>query len=99
MNNDNPNRSIKPSGEKSAETMRSAFETRGDKTFKAAIEAGHAAWQAGLGRVLERGAAASDPLTTYERAMPTARRGCCAAVRPRPRAGIEQGSRPPKGRA
>lgn len=33
--------------------------------FKAAIEAGRAAWLAGLGRVLERGAAASDPLTGF----------------------------------
>ncbi len=47
-----------------------ALATAGDiplmaTAFKAAIEAGHAAWQAGLGRVLERGAAASDPLTGF----------------------------------
>lgn len=33
--------------------------------FKHAIEAGRAAYLAGLGRVLERGAAASDPLTGF----------------------------------
>ena len=33
--------------------------------FKSAIEAGRAAYLAGLGRVLERGAAASDPLTGF----------------------------------
>lgn len=35
--------------------------------FKNAIEAGRAAYLAGLGRVLERGAAASDPLTGFLR--------------------------------
>ena len=35
--------------------------------FKAAIEAGRAAYLAGLGRVLERGASASDPLTGFLR--------------------------------
>ena len=33
--------------------------------FKSAIEAGRAAYLAGLGRVLERGASASDPLTGF----------------------------------
>ena len=33
--------------------------------FKSAIEAGRAAYLAGLGRVLERGAASSDPLTGF----------------------------------
>ncbi len=35
--------------------------------FKAAIEAGRVAYLSGLGRVLERGAAASDPLTGFLR--------------------------------
>ena len=35
--------------------------------FKAAIEAGRAAYLSGLGRVLERGASASDPLTGFLR--------------------------------
>lgn len=35
--------------------------------FKAAIEAGRSAYLAGLGRVLERGASASDPLTGFLR--------------------------------
>ncbi|MDO4942121.1 MAG: thiazole synthase [Lachnospiraceae bacterium] len=35
--------------------------------FKSAIEAGRAAYLAGLGRVLERGASASDPLTGFLR--------------------------------
>jgi thiazole synthase len=35
--------------------------------FKAAIEAGRNAHLAGLGRVLERGASASDPLTGFLR--------------------------------
>ena len=35
--------------------------------FKSAIEAGRSAYLAGLGRVLERGAAASDPLTGFLR--------------------------------
>ncbi len=35
--------------------------------FKSAIEAGRAAYLSGLGRVLERGAAASDPLTGFLR--------------------------------
>ena len=35
--------------------------------FKDAIEAGRSAYLAGLGRVLERGAAASDPLTGFLR--------------------------------
>ena len=35
--------------------------------FKNAIEAGRSAYLAGLGRVLERGAAASDPLTGFLR--------------------------------
>lgn len=35
--------------------------------FKQAIEAGRAAYMAGLGRVLERGASASDPLTGFLR--------------------------------
>lgn len=35
--------------------------------FKAAIEAGRAAYRSGLGRVLERGASASDPLTGFLR--------------------------------
>ena len=35
--------------------------------FKSAIEAGRTAYLAGLGRVLERGAAASDPLTGFLR--------------------------------
>lgn len=35
--------------------------------FKQAIEAGRAAYRSGLGRVLERGAAASDPLTGFLR--------------------------------
>ena len=47
-----------------------ALATAGDiplmaTAFKSAIEAGRAAWLAGLGRVLERGAAASDPLTGF----------------------------------
>ncbi|MCD8299860.1 MAG: thiazole synthase, partial [Clostridiales bacterium] len=47
-----------------------ALATAGDipamaKAFKKAIEAGHAAYLAGLGRVLTRGAAASDPLTGF----------------------------------
>jgi len=33
--------------------------------FRNAIEAGRSAWLAGLGRVLERGASASDPLTGF----------------------------------
>ena len=35
--------------------------------FKSAIEAGRNAYLAGLGRVLERGAQASDPLTGFLR--------------------------------
>lgn len=35
--------------------------------FRKAIEAGRTAWLSGLGRVLERGAAASDPLTGFLR--------------------------------
>lgn len=35
--------------------------------FKSAIEAGRSAYQSGLGRVLERGASASDPLTGFLR--------------------------------
>ena len=35
--------------------------------FKAAIEAGRSAYLSGLGRVLERGASASDPLTGFLR--------------------------------
>ncbi len=35
--------------------------------FKSAVEAGRAAYLSGLGRVLERGAAASDPLTGFLR--------------------------------
>ena len=35
--------------------------------FKSAIEAGREAYLAGLGRVLERGAEASDPLTGFLR--------------------------------
>ena len=35
--------------------------------FKDAINAGRAAYLAGLGRVLERGASASDPLTGFLR--------------------------------
>ena len=35
--------------------------------FRQAIEAGRAAYLAGLGRVLERGASASDPLTGFLR--------------------------------
>ncbi len=47
-----------------------AIATAGDKVkmaaaFKAAIQAGRMAYLAGLGRVLERGAAASDPLTGF----------------------------------
>ncbi len=37
------------------------------KAFKYAIEAGRSAYLAGLGRVLERGASASDPLTGFLR--------------------------------
>lgn len=49
-----------------------AIATAGDipamaKAFRLAIEAGRAAYLAGLGRVLERGAAASDPLTGFLR--------------------------------
>jgi len=47
-----------------------ALATAGDiptmaNAFRLAIEAGRAAYLAGLGRVLERGAAASDPLTGF----------------------------------
>ena len=47
-----------------------AIATAGDvpmmaEAFKNAINAGRAAYLAGLGRVLERGAAASDPLTGF----------------------------------
>ena len=35
------------------------------QAFRNAIEAGRSAWLAGLGRVLERGASASDPLTGF----------------------------------
>lgn len=49
-----------------------AIATAGDiplmaAAFKAAIEAGRSAYLAGLGRVLERGASASDPLTGFLR--------------------------------
>ncbi len=49
-----------------------ALATSGDvprmaRAFRLAIEAGRAAYQAGLGRVLTRGAAASDPLTGFLR--------------------------------
>ena len=49
-----------------------ALATSGDvprmaRAFRLAIEAGRAAYQAGLGRVLARGAAASDPLTCFLR--------------------------------
>lgn len=49
-----------------------ALATAGDLTlmasaFKKAIEAGRLAYRAGLGRVLERGASASDPLTGFLR--------------------------------
>ena len=49
-----------------------ALATSGDvprmaRAFRLAIEAGRAAYQAGLGRVLARGAAASDPLTGFLR--------------------------------
>ena len=49
-----------------------ALATSGDvprmaRAFHLAIEAGRAAYQAGLGRVLTRGAAASDPLTGFLR--------------------------------
>ncbi|MCD7708687.1 MAG: thiazole synthase [Clostridiales bacterium] len=49
-----------------------AIATAGDipamaSAFKSAIEAGRAAYLSGLGRVLERGAAASDPLTGFLR--------------------------------
>ena len=49
-----------------------ALATSGDvprmaRAFRLAIEAGCAAYQAGLGRVLTRGAAASDPLTGFLR--------------------------------
>ena len=41
---------------------------RGDiSAFKKAIEAGRQAYLAGLGRVLTRGASASDPLTGFLR--------------------------------
>ena len=47
-----------------------AIATAGDvpmmaEAFKNAINAGRAAYLAGLGRELERGAAASDPLTGF----------------------------------
>ena len=49
-----------------------ALATSGDvprmaRAFRLAIEAGRAAYRAGLGRVLTRGAAASDPLTGFLR--------------------------------
>lgn len=49
-----------------------ALATAGDlprmaSAFRSAIEAGHQAYLAGLGRVLSRGAAASDPLTGFLR--------------------------------
>jgi thiazole synthase len=49
-----------------------ALATSGDvprmaRAFCLAIEAGRAAYRAGLGRVLTRGAAASDPLTGFLR--------------------------------
>ncbi|MBP5639336.1 MAG: thiazole synthase [Victivallales bacterium] len=47
-----------------------ALATAGDiplmaAAFRSAIEAGRMAWRAGVGRVLERGASASDPLTGF----------------------------------
>ena len=42
-------------------------ELLGNPKFKAAIEAGRSAYLSGLGRVLERGASASDPLTGFLR--------------------------------
>ncbi len=49
-----------------------ALATAGDlplmaQAFRQAIEAGRKAYLAGLGRVLSRGAAASDPLTGFLR--------------------------------
>lgn len=49
-----------------------AIATAGDipamaESFKNAIQAGHTAYLSGLGRVLERGASASDPLTGFLR--------------------------------
>ena len=49
-----------------------ALATAGDlplmaRAFRQAIEAGRAAWRAGLGRVLSRGASSSDPLTGFLR--------------------------------
>ena len=56
----------------SAVMCNTAVATAGDVpamagAFKDAINAGHAAYCAGLGRVLERGASASDPLTGFLR--------------------------------
>ena len=56
----------------SAVMANTAIATAGDVpamagAFKAAIEAGRSAYLSGLGRVLERGASASDPLTGFLR--------------------------------
>ena len=54
----------------SAVMVNTAIATAGDipqmaRAFKNAVRAGRAAYRAGLGRVLERGASASDPLTGF----------------------------------
>ena len=51
------------------ETVLAKIEAQGKLTdqLKAAIEAGRSAYLSGLGRVLERGASASDPLTGFLR--------------------------------